>query len=130
MNVRKMKILSLLLLFALCTFKSFAEGSYTFVLNFSITAEMQDTDTVTTATMTFVPVFVKNHITTKTLLQLLAQREFAEGNYPSNSFPSGAKLVFFTNPTSLTNSYYIAEDKNGTELVDVTDLLTFKPPNE
>ncbi len=130
MNIHKMKILSLLFLFALCTLKSFAEGNYTFVLNFSITAQMQDTNVITTSAMTFVPVFVNNHITTKTLLQLLAQDEFAEGHYPSNSFPNGARLLFFTNPTSFTNSYYMATDKDGNQLVDVTDLLTFQPQND
>ena len=125
-----MKVLSILFLFALLTVKSFAEGTYTFTLNFSITAELQDTNTITTTTMTYVPVFVKSHIVTKTLLQLLAQGEFMEGHYPSNSFPNGAKLVFFTNPTVPTNSYYIAEDKDGNELVDITDLLTFQPQNE
>jgi hypothetical protein len=67
---------------------------------------------------------VNSSITTKQLLSWLAQDEHAEGNFTtSNNFPSGAVLVLIA--TSSDNSVdFKVLSKNGTPLVDVSDILS------
>jgi len=84
----------------------------------------------TTSTTVTVPKFPTASITTKSLLALIARDEFAETNYSSATFPTGAKLVFLADPASFEDSEYVVENQNGTVLVDVSDLLTLEPENE
>jgi hypothetical protein len=70
--------------------------------------------TITTVSST------KISVNTKQILQWLALDEFAEGNFPSNSFPKGAQLVLING----NGSDFQVLDKNGNPLVDVNDLLS------
>ncbi len=80
---------------------------------------------------------VKHSITSKQILQFLAEDEHAEGSYASSNFPAGAKLVALM-PSFDLQSYYDwiggtnkevatfqVRDKNNALLVDVSDILSF-----
>jgi hypothetical protein len=127
-----MKTLSILSLFALLTLGASAAGvpRIPFTVNFAITAVSQNSNTTTTSTTVTVPAFTKSTITTKSLLPLIAQDEFAKTNYGASTFPAGAKLVFLANPLSFEDSEYVVEDKDGNILVHVSDLLTLAPEND
>jgi hypothetical protein len=56
----------------------------------------------------------------KQLLAWLAVDEYAEGNYPSNSFPGGAYLASIT---AHTNVDYQVLTKSNAFLVDVSDII-------
>ena len=63
----------------------------------------------------------KKTFATKDILKNLALDEYAENNFPSNSFPAGAKLVVVTGNN---NGEFLVVDKSGTNvLVDVSDII-------
>jgi hypothetical protein len=86
------------------------------------TAEIQN-QLVDNGTTKSVAAPLKFSVTTKSLMAMLAQDEFSDGNYPSATFPSGAKLMFMADETDFSNSTFQVVDKEGLELVDVTDEL-------
>jgi hypothetical protein len=90
------------------------------------TALIQNTNVMDNGKTTTVPAQTRYTISAKTLLATIAQDEFREGNYGSNSFPSGSKLVLMTDPGSFAGSYYVVEDKTTNVLVNVSDLMTLQ----
>ncbi len=63
----------------------------------------------------------KHSVTTQTLLGLLAQDEYAEGNYGSTNFPTGAKLVVIDSHNN--NPAFQVLTSGNVLLVDVSDIL-------
>ena len=63
---------------------------------------------------------IKTHSTAE-ILKRLAADKFAQGNWPSNSFPASAKLAVI--PT-VTNQFVVITGTN--ILVDVSDILSFQ----
>jgi hypothetical protein len=122
-----MKTLSLLflLVFAALSASAFSP-TVPLTVSFSITAQVQSSEMNGTSTTLSVPAFVKGTITTQKLLPLIAQDEFSEGHYSSQSFPAGAKLVVLVDPLTFADNSYAVEDKNGNELVDVSDLMSLQ----
>ena len=95
-----------------------------------MTVQIQNPESTPTSTTTSVPVPTKVSFTAKDLLALIAQDEFASTNYSTNSFPTGAKLVYMADPNSFTDSFYEVQDKSGNSLVVVTNLITLAPVND
>ncbi len=91
-------------------------------LTITATAEIQS-QIFDDGTTTKIAAPQKFSVTTKTLLAMLAQDEFFDGNYPSTVFPSGAKLILMADETVFSNSTFQVVDKEGLELVDVSDEL-------
>lgn len=123
-----MKALSLLTLLALFTLNASAAPitRISFTISFEIAAQVQSTEVNSNSTTITVPKFTQAKITSKSLMTLLAQDEFVEARYPTNTFPVGSKLVYLGDQKNLTGAYVI-EDKSGTVLLDVNDLITMAP---
>ena len=57
-------------------------------------------------------------------MNLIAEAEHNEHNWPSNSFPKGAKLVFIFGHDDFTNSGFLVVGSDGsTPLLPVDDLI-------
>jgi hypothetical protein len=128
-----MKLLSLLSLSALLTLSASAALPVNRVpipIAYSMTVQIQSPESTSTSTTASVPAPIKVAFTSKDLLALIAQDEFASTNYSTNSFPTGAKLVYMADPNSFLDSYYEVQDKNGASLVVATNLITLEPVND
>jgi hypothetical protein len=122
-----MKALSILSLLAFLTLSAPAITPLVpFTVSLSITAQIQSSVTNRTTTTLSVPAFTKSTLTTKNLLPLIALDEFKEGHYAFQAFPAGAKLVLLADPLTFEVSSYAVEDKNGNELVEVSDLMNLQ----
>ncbi len=88
----KIKIVAGATVLVFLTFAASLRAQLTNVLSITATVSMQgnpsDNGTVNTTAS------VKRTINIKQILAWLAQDEFAEGNFTSNSFPPGAQLVY------------------------------------
>ncbi|MGD0351064.1 MAG: hypothetical protein ABSB84_12240 [Verrucomicrobiota bacterium] len=71
----------------------------------------------------------KQSITSKSLLPIIAQDEFNEGNYSSPVFPPGSFLVLLDDEDNFSDSYFVVENSAGTVLVDVSDLIVYTIEN-
>ena len=85
-------------------------------LNFNITTFAQGATTDDGTNTVAAPPKVKHH-NTADLLKVLAQDKNAQSNWPSNSFPAGAKLAVGD------GGFFVAQGTN--ILVDVSDILNF-----
>jgi hypothetical protein len=104
------------------------------VLTLTATASIQNFSTGDGST-TLPP--IKLSITTKQILQFLAEDEHAEGTYALSNFPAGAKLVVLMPSFDLQFYYdwmdgtnkevrtFQVRDKHDALLVDVSDILSF-----
>jgi len=90
----------------------------------AVTATVNNPNTTPAGNVTTYPAPSTKKLATKDLLALLATDKYAERKYNSLAFPSGAKLVFMLDNDDLPKSYFIVTDSKGTNLVDVSDLLT------
>lgn len=91
------------------------------------TALIQNPEATDSGVTTSVPAPTRYSITAKTLLAIIARDEFQEHNYPSNSFPSGSRLVLMADPGSFAGSYYVVENKSGQILVtNLSDLMSLQ----
>lgn len=109
---------------AALAFLTFAAGSVradeTLVLTITGTTLTQNTNSTTKNGITTVPAPTKTSVTTQLILQALAVDEHAETNYPSATFPAGAKLVV----TGHNGDDFQVWGKTNNLLVDVSDILT------
>jgi len=87
------------------------------------TALVQNDDATNNGVTTTVFPPVKKSMTVATLLPLLAQGEFTAGNYPTNKFPTGAKLALAFYPTNFDHSYFKVTDSAGNLLVAISDIM-------
>lgn len=113
---------------ALLAFLTFAAGSLradnvTNVLTINATVMTQG-NTNDNGTVTTIAAPIKESVETKQVLEFLAVDENAEGNYPSNSFPTGAKLVV------IGDSDFQVLNKSNKFLVDVSGVLSVQDVNE
>jgi hypothetical protein len=98
------------------------QANVTNVITVAATALVQNNAT-DNGTITTTPSPTSQSITTKTLLNWLAQDEYAEGNYTAGTtFPSGAQFVVFDHGTN--GSYFQVLAANHTLLVDVSDIIS------
>jgi hypothetical protein len=93
-----------------------AQVKVPFTFTLTVLEQANSTDNGTTTTT---PAPIKTTITNKQILSRLATDEFAAGNWSSNSFPAGAKLV-------LEDGKFEVVDKNLNLLVDVSNIITFE----
>jgi hypothetical protein len=91
---------------------------------FAVTATVNNPDVSTNDMVKTYPAPKRARLTTSTLLKLIAVAEFDETNWPSKSFPQGAKLVLMYDRDDLSGSYFAVTDSKGNPLLDVSDLLT------
>ncbi len=95
-----------------------------FTNNVSINATAVSQGTTNDNGRTITVSSVKSSVNTKQLLSWLAQDEHAEGNFvTSNNFPSGSVLVVIASSSDNSADFQVLS-KNGTFLVDVSDLLS------
>ena len=120
----KIKIPAIVLLILTLAVVS-VQAQVTNLISISATAEMQG-NTNDNGTVTAIAGPLRDRITTKDVLSLLAEDENAEGNYDAASFPSGAKLVvIITGPvTGGGTTDFQVLDKKGDYLTDVSDILS------
>ena len=91
---------------------------------FAVTATVNNPEVTTNGVVETYPAPKMSRLTTSTLLKLIAVAEFNETNWPSRSFPSGAKLVLMLDRDDLSGSYFIVTDSKGSLLLNVSNLLT------
>jgi hypothetical protein len=103
-------------LMTLVAASSKADSTTTNTITVAFTASVQG-NTNDDGTITTVAAPSKHSVATANLLSWLALAENGEGNFPSNSFPSGAKLVVFQQD-------FMVLDKNNNLLVDVSDIIS------
>jgi hypothetical protein len=95
------------------------------VLNvtFALTVQTDNSQNATdNGTVKTIPPPSVQKIATKNILSLLAQDEFAAGNYGTNAFPTGAKLALVDNGSGSVK--FVVVDISNNLIVDVSDLLT------
>lgn len=90
----------------------------------AVRATVNNPDVTTNGVVETYPTPKMSKLTTSTLLKLVAVAEFNETNWPSRSFPNGAKLVLMLNRDDLNGSYFIVTDSKGSLLLNVSNLLT------
>jgi hypothetical protein len=119
-----MKIQKLIaMLTALCVFTGVRAHAHDIVqtITISVMAIPQNSGTSTATTTNITPAKASAH-TTAEFLSRLAQDEFAEGHWASNSFPAGAQLAVVPGQSDSANFAVIL----GTNiLVDVSDIISF-----
>jgi hypothetical protein len=94
-------------------------------ITITVMAIPQNSGTSTATTTNIPPAKASSH-TTAEFLARLAQDEFAEFNWPSNSFPAGAQLAVVPGQSDNANFAVIL----GTNvLVDVSDIISFNSGN-
>jgi len=119
---------------AVLSLLTLADGSLqaqvTNLVTISGTALLQG-DTTNNGTISTTAAPIKYAVSTKTILAQLATDENAAGNYPTNVFPSGAKLVAIVSPGSgfFNNADFQVLDKTNKLLVDVSDILSASQGN-
>ena len=91
---------------------------------FAVTAMVNNPAVSTNGMVETYPTPKGAKLTTSTLLKLIAVAEFNETNWPSKSFPKGARLVLMYDRDNLGGSYFVVTDSKGNTLLDVSDLLT------
>ncbi len=91
----------------------------------AVTATVSNPDVSTDGVVETYPKPKRARLTTSTLLKLIAVGEFNETNWPSKSFPHGAKLVLMYDRDDVGGSYFVVTDSKGNTLLDVSDLLRF-----
>jgi hypothetical protein len=124
---QKMKAVYLMTLFALMNLAVRAQAIIPMQTLPAWTALVQNTNVMDNGKTTTVPAPAQFSITAKTLLAIIAQDEYREGNYASNSFPSGAKLVLMADLGSFADSYYSVQSKSGQILVtNLSDLMSLQ----
>lgn len=115
----KIAILALLV-----TTSALAESFHPLTVTFSATININNPDVTTSGTVNIYPAPTKAKMVTTDLIQRMAVAEHTEGNWLSNSFPKGAKLVFMAAQDDFIDSYFIVTDSSGNELLSVSNLLT------
>lgn len=125
----KMKTLLTAILITAATITSRAE---VIQLNFTValTALFQNS-TVTNGTAEVTGAPIKQRVITKDLLTYLAEGEYHNANYPSPTFPIGAKLVYLSDSINPSNNHFMVTDSLGSVLCDVSDMIwiqTDSPP--
>jgi hypothetical protein len=95
------------------------------IVSLNVTTISQNTNATSDATTTNVPAPVVSTHTTAEYLARLAQDEQLEKNWPSNSFPEGARLALV--PGNNNPSFAVVLDTN--VLLDVSDIISFNFDN-
>ncbi len=106
------------------TTSALAESFHPLTVTFSATMTINNPDVTTSGTVNIYPAPTMAKMVTTDLIQRMAVAEHNEGNWLSNSFPKGAKLVFMAAQDDFSESYFIVTDSSGNELVKVSDLMT------
>lgn len=119
----------LVFFFATIAFSGFTDQVVPLTMSFTLQATGQQQNGSDNGTTTIYSTS-KQSITSKTILTALAEAEFNEDNFPTNKFPSGAKLVFMNDKNDLNSSYFIIEDKSGNQICDVSDIIQFQETGE
>lgn len=90
------------------------------VVTITATATVQNENVVDNGTNTVTPAPLVRSVKTKDVLKQLALDKFAQGDYETTNFPSGAKLVVFGEPGSFTFQVW---GRTNNFLVDVSDII-------
>jgi hypothetical protein len=98
----------------------------TVAINATMTIETTNSDN---GTVTTVKPAMTLSITSKSLLPIIAQDEFNEGNYGSTDFPKDSVLVLMNDQDNFSDSYFVVEDSAGAVLVNVSDLMDYSYQN-
>lgn len=120
-----MKTSALFLAVALAVCTARADKFIPMTFGLAATALVQ-TNGTTAGGITTIPGPTKELISTTSLLKMLAQAEFNAGNYGTNFFPAGAKLVLMNDADDVAQSYFVVTSGSGQLLVDVSDVLRYE----
>lgn len=104
-----------------------AQGAVMNTATVSLSASIQSEVSSDNGNVTTYAAPIKFSIKTKDILSALAIAENQEGNYPSSSFPSGAKLVVFLTGGDSSSPDFEVVDKSNNFLVDVSDIVSGTP---
>ena len=119
--------LFLLSLFLFLSVTCHAEKISLLNFTFSATALLQGAQTNVGGVVTF-KASPKVTLTTATLLSLIAKAEYNLGNWDSNSFPKGAKILLYSDNVDYENNFFFVADKNNHFLCDASDVLSWSLP--
>lgn len=116
-------IKSLLFIFGLCSLTAQNAGARDIlqVISLTVTSISQNTNATSNGTTTNVPPPVVATHTTSEFLARLAVDEQLESNWPSNSFPVGARLAVVPN----NGDPFLGVVLGTNVLVDVSDIMNF-----